>query len=57
MPKRKKNKITMPMSGAGLMRYMDEEGHGLKFKPEHVLYVAVGVIIFEVLLKMGVLGV
>jgi len=57
MPKRKKNKITMPMSGAGLMRYMDEEGRGMKFKPEHVLYVAVGVIILEVLLKMGVLGV
>ena len=55
MPKRKKNKITMPMSGAGLMRYMDEEGTGMKFKPEHVLYAAGGVILIGLLFKTGVI--
>ncbi|MEE8167830.1 MAG: preprotein translocase subunit Sec61beta [Candidatus Hydrothermarchaeales archaeon] len=54
MVKRKRQKASLPMSGAGLIRYMDEEGTGLKFKPEHVLFAAVGVIIIEVLLKMGI---
>ncbi|MBI4344061.1 MAG: preprotein translocase subunit Sec61beta [Euryarchaeota archaeon] len=45
----------MPASGAGLIRYMEEEGKGIKFKPEHVLFAAVGVIIFELLLKIGLI--
>jgi len=55
MVKQKKSKVSMPSSGAGLIRYMDEEGKGLKFKPEHVLYAAVGVVIFELFLKMGLI--
>jgi preprotein translocase subunit Sec61beta len=55
MAKRKRSKIRMPMSGAGLIRYMEEEGKGVKFKPEHVLYAALGVVILEFLFKMGVI--
>ncbi len=55
MVKRKESKISMPMSGAGLIRYMDAEGRGLKLKPEHVLYAAVGVVLVEFLVKMGVI--
>ncbi len=54
MVKRKRDKITMPMSGAGLVRYMEEEGRGVKLKPEHVVLAAVGVIIVEILLRMRV---
>jgi preprotein translocase subunit Sec61beta len=55
MVKRKKSKVSMPASGAGLVRYVDEEGRGIKFKPEHVLAAAVGFIIIEVALKMGLI--
>jgi len=44
MAKRKKDKVSMPSSAAGLIRYMDEEGKGLKLKPEHVAIVC-GIII------------
>ncbi len=44
MAKRKKEKVSMPASAAGLIRYMDEEGQGLKLKPEHIAYIC-GVII------------
>ncbi len=44
MVKRKKEKVAMPASAAGLIRYMDEEGKGLKLKPEHVAYIC-GIII------------
>jgi preprotein translocase subunit Sec61beta len=55
MVKRKRNRVSMPASGAGLVRYMDEEGKGFKLKPEHVLFASVGVIVFEVLLRMGLI--
>lgn len=55
MVKRKRRKTSMPASGAGLVRYMDEEGKGLKFKPEYVAYLAIGVILIEALIKLGFL--
>ncbi|MFQ5975589.1 MAG: preprotein translocase subunit Sec61beta [Candidatus Hydrothermarchaeales archaeon] len=48
MVKRKKQKVSMPASGAGLIRYMDEEGTGLKLKPEHVAYMCVAIILIKV---------
>ena len=53
MVKRKKRKVEMPISSAGLIRYMDQEGRGIKIKPEHVVYAALGVMIFEALLRAG----
>ena len=55
MVKREQSRVSMPASGAGLVRYMDEEGKGFKLKPEHVLFASAGVIIFEVLLRAGFL--
>ena len=43
----------MPISSAGLVRYIEQEGRGIKLKPEHVIYSALGVILIEILLKMG----
>ncbi len=43
----------MPATGAGLIRYFKEEGHGYKISPKAVLGVAIGLIVFEVLLRMG----
>lgn len=53
MVKRKKVKSSMPSSGAGLVRYMEDEGKGLKLRPEHVFYSIVGLIVLEILLKSG----
>ena len=33
----KKDKISMPQTGAGLVRYFDEESLGPKLSPEHVI--------------------
>jgi preprotein translocase subunit Sec61beta len=55
MVKRKRNKVSMPASTAGLVRYMDEEGRGYKLKPQHILYAAGGVMGVEILLKVGLI--
>ena len=34
---KKDNKISMPQTGAGLVRYFDEESLGPKISPEHVI--------------------
>jgi preprotein translocase subunit Sec61beta len=46
----------MPPTGAGLMRYFSEEGNGIKIPPKGVLGFTVGVVIFEVLLRVLNLG-
>lgn len=53
MVKRSRDKVSMPASGAGLVRYMDEEGRGIKLKPEHVFYASVGILVVEILFKLG----
>lgn len=53
MVKRKRRKSSMPASGAGLVRYMEEEGRGIKFKPEQVFYCIVILILLEIMLKAG----
>jgi preprotein translocase subunit Sec61beta len=49
----KRQKIQMPQSTAGLVRYFDESKEKIKFKPEHVVVVAVAIIVIEILLKLG----
>ena len=60
MPKRKRAEGgALPPTGAGLIRYFDEDTRGFKLKPMHVIIVAVGVIIFELILRwigMDILG-
>lgn len=41
----------MPSSGAGLIRYFEEEGNGIKVQPKKMLYFVVGLIVFEVVLR------
>jgi len=40
----RKDKISMPMSGAGLTRYFDDYKSKIEFKPGHIIFLAVVVI-------------
>lgn len=46
-----KEKMSMPQSTAGLIRYFDESQEAIKFKPEHVVAFCVGIIALELALK------
>jgi len=48
----KKDKYYMPSSWAGLLRFTDEEKNKIKLKPEYVVYIGVGIIVVEVLLRL-----
>ena len=48
---KKDNKISMPQTGAGLVRYFDEESLGPKLSPEHVLVATVILAIFCFVLR------
>ena len=50
MPK-KDNKISMPQTGAGLVRYFDEESVGPKLSPEHVVVLTIILAIFCFVLR------
>lgn len=47
----KKDKIFLPMSVGGLIRYPEEEKEVIKLKPKQVVYLIIGIIIFELILK------
>ena len=51
----KKQKMQMPQSTAGLVRYFDESQEKFKFKPEHIAIACGVIIVIELLLKMGFL--
>jgi preprotein translocase subunit Sec61beta len=51
----KKNKIQMPQSTAGLVRYFDESKERIKFKPEHIVAASIVIIVIEILLKVGII--
>jgi len=42
----------MPATGAGLIRYFQEEGHGVKISPKSVLVLTAAVIIFTMILHL-----
>jgi preprotein translocase subunit Sec61beta len=52
-----KNKIRMPPSTAGLIRYFEESKEAIKLKPEHLVIVAVIIIVIELALKFGLVGI
>lgn len=56
MVRRGRSDEGMPATGAGLIRYFDEETHGPKVSPRTIVSLCVGVIIFEVLLHAGILS-
>ena len=50
----KRDKINMPMSGAGLTRYFDDYKSKIEFKPGHIIFLAIIVILLVLLLhSMG----
>ena len=48
---KKDNKISMPQTGAGLVRYFDEESLGPKLSPEHVIVLTIILAIFCFILR------
>lgn len=40
----------MPVTGAGLIRFFEEETYGVKIKPEYVVFIAIGFITLVVVL-------
>ncbi len=50
---KKDNKISMPQTGAGLVRYFDEESVGPKLSPEHVVVLTVVLAIFCFVLRFS----
>ncbi len=47
----KKNKMVMPQSTAGLIRYFEQSDESIKLKPEHIIGICVVIIIVEMMLK------
>jgi len=45
----------MPQSTAGLIQYFEESKEAVKLKPEHVIAICVFLIIFELLVKFGII--
>lgn len=48
----KKEKLYMPMGAGGLLRYSEEEKEVIRVKPEHVIYIVIGIIAFEIVLRI-----
>ncbi len=46
-----KDKYTMPMSTAGLVRYFEESEKAIKIKPQHVIGVAVAIAVVEIAVR------
>ncbi len=44
------NKISLPSSGGGLIRYFDEYKSKISFKPGHIIVLVVIIIIIEIIL-------
>jgi preprotein translocase subunit Sec61beta len=47
-----KNRSSMPMSTAGLVRYFESEKEMVKLKPMHVAGICIGLVALEILLKL-----
>lgn len=52
--KKREKKAPMPMQSAGLLRFFEEETHGVKVRPEIVMILTVALIVFCILLKLGI---
>jgi len=47
-----KEKVSMPMSGAGITRYFDDYKSSIEFKPGHVIFLAIVVIMLVLALHV-----
>jgi preprotein translocase subunit Sec61beta len=53
MPKRKRAEGgALPPTGAGLIRYFDEDTRGFKLKPLHIIIVAAAIVVMEIVLRL-----
>lgn len=50
--RRRKKEAPMPASSAGLLRFFEDETHGVKVKPELVIAFSIVLIVVSVLLKL-----
>lgn len=41
LPGKQKDRAPMPMSGAGLMRFFEDETHGVKIRPHYVVLASI----------------
>lgn len=48
---KKDDKIGMPQTGAGLVRYFDEESVGPKLSPEHIVVITIILAVFCFVLR------
>jgi preprotein translocase subunit Sec61beta len=51
----KKQKMQMPQSTAGLVRYFDSSKERIKFKPHHIVIVCGAAIAIELILRFGII--
>ena len=47
----KQNKITMPSGGAGITRYFDDYKSKIEFKPGHLIFLAIVVMVLVLILN------
>ena len=52
MSSKKKSSTPMPASSAGLLRFFEDETHGIKIRPEIVLILAVVTMISSIILRI-----
>ncbi|MFQ5892582.1 MAG: preprotein translocase subunit Sec61beta [Candidatus Methanofastidiosia archaeon] len=50
MVKKKREGGALPPTGAGLIRYFDEDTKGIKLKPEYIVALVLFVIVLEIVL-------
>ncbi|MDI6806471.1 MAG: preprotein translocase subunit Sec61beta [Candidatus Aenigmarchaeota archaeon] len=48
----RRDKMYMPMGAGGLIRYSEEEKELIKIKPKQVVYIVIGIIALEIILKV-----
>ncbi len=47
---KRRGKEAMPVTGAGLIRFFEEETYGIKIKPKYVVLIAMGFITLVIIL-------
>ncbi|MEM7825834.1 MAG: preprotein translocase subunit Sec61beta [Candidatus Aenigmatarchaeota archaeon] len=48
----KRERLYMPMGVGGLLRYTEEEKEVIKIKPEYVVYIVIGIILLEIIIRI-----
>lgn len=56
MSRRRRREGMMPVSGAGLIRFFEDEMRGLKISPIHVIILATALMAFAILGNLGMLS-